>query len=151
MTTATALKLNPTDLELVAKVATRDLCHNTAIAASDIRAVTLREGMVDIYFTEGGKTIVPIAQFKAWIAEYKAQSQLSEEQQEILEVAIASPFQSEIDFQNAIASFYLDESRFVGTVRKDCHLWTAIAESTTTVHESAEEAVRSLITRTDEK
>ena len=157
--TAQRIQLSPSQLQLVAKVATRDLCHNQTIAASDIRAVTLRDGMVDIYFNEGGKTIVPVAQFKEWIAEYKAQEQLSEEQQEIIEAAIDSPFQSEVNFQETVASFYSDEDGFVGTVKRDVlegiqvsvRVWLATTENTATVHKTASDAVQSLTTCTYEE
>ncbi|MBP0017954.1 MAG: hypothetical protein J7647_10405 [Cyanobacteria bacterium SBLK] len=140
--------LNDERRALAAQVATRDFCHNTTFTAADIEAVTIRGGMVDIYFTNGGKTMVDIATFKEWVKEFKSESQLSDEQQEIIEAAIDAPFQAEVNFQDAIASFYSDEDGFMGTVRRDRFVWMATTETTATVHRTAEQAVQSLITCT---
>ncbi|MBP0022312.1 MAG: hypothetical protein J7647_32745 [Cyanobacteria bacterium SBLK] len=146
--TAQRRQLTPARRQLTAQVATWDAIGTATYQASDIAAVTVHDGMVDIYFTEGGKTIVPVEQFKAKVKEFKAESQLSEDQEEIIEAAIDAPFEAEINFQDAIASFYSDEDGFLGTVRKERYIWTATTESTATVHKTAFDAVQSLTTCT---
>ena len=132
--TATALQLSPQDRTLTAKVANWDAFQTTEYTAQDIASVTIQEGIVWIHFHNNTATAIDTATFKAKIAEYKAQSQLSEEQQEIIEAAIDCPFQSEVNFQDAIASFYSDETRFVGTVRREGDRWLAIVEHSKANH-----------------
>ncbi|MBP0017186.1 MAG: hypothetical protein J7647_06455 [Cyanobacteria bacterium SBLK] len=143
MTTATALQLSPQQLTLTARVATWDCFKATEYQASDIATVSIRENIVWIQFKNNTATAIDTDTFKAKIEEYKAESQLSEEQQEIIEAAIASLFQSEVNFQNAIASFYMNENRFMGTVRKERFAWkAAIAADRYSYHKTAEQAIQ---------
>ncbi|MGK7928452.1 MAG: hypothetical protein AB4290_24960 [Spirulina sp.] len=147
----TTLTLNPQELQLTAKVANWDCFETQTYTASDIESVEIRENIVFLHFTNETATAIDTETFKAKIAEFKAKSQLSEEQQEIVEAAIDSPFQSDVNFVTATASFYSDEHRFMGTVRRDGYIWTAITESNITVHKTAESAVQSLTTCTFEE
>ncbi|MBP0021303.1 MAG: hypothetical protein J7647_27585 [Cyanobacteria bacterium SBLK] len=149
MTTATALKLSPTDLQLVARVATRDLCHNTTISAEDIASVTVHDGMVDIYFTQGGKTIITIAQFKEWIAEYKAEGQISEEQAELATEAAKHPHPCAIDLKQLTAAFHTKTRRHLGSVYKQCGRW--YSTTSTRAFYNCQEAIESVVCCTDEE
>ena len=149
--TAQCLPLTPQDRALTAQVCNWDAFQTETYQASDIASVTIQENIVFIHFTNNTATAIDVATFKAKIAEYKAANELSEEQQEIIEAAIDCPFQSEVNFQEAIASFYSDESRFIGTVQRQRHYGLALTEASTTVHKSAESAVQSLTTCTFEE
>ncbi len=151
MTTATALKLNPQELQLTAKVANWDCFETVQYTASDIESVEIRENIVFLHFTNGTATAIDKETFKAKIEEFKAESQLNDEQVEIVTASIDSPFQSDINFITATASFYSEFSQFMGTVRRDGYIWTATTETATTVHKTAESAVQSLATCTFEE
>ncbi|MBP0020192.1 MAG: hypothetical protein J7647_21885 [Cyanobacteria bacterium SBLK] len=147
--TAQRLDLSPSDRELVAKVATRDLCHTQEFNAADIRAVTLRDGMVDIYFTKGGKTIITVAQFKEWIAEYKAEGQISEEQAELATEAAKHPHPCAIDLKQLTASFHTKTRRHLGTVYEQSGNW--YSTTSTRAFYNPQEAIESVVCCTDEE
>ena len=149
--TAQRLQLTDERRQLTAAVATWDCFETETYQASDIQSVSIRGEIVWIEFTNNQATAIDKETFKAKIEEFKAASQLNEEQVEIVEAAIDAPFQAEVNFQDAVASFYSDENRFVGTVRKDRLVWAALTETSFSYHRTAKQAVQSLATCTFEE